>query len=494
MHPRSALGSPTSSTASRLSDSSRSDGGRQFARNGSISEFEIERPLKMNTSSPKRPGVRRRQSEYGAESAFRASVSRLLTAKARPFTVTGHIPMDPASLVLFFRSKSGITHSLDFPINIDYDTPPALEVLLAACKPHPTPGFDVYPDRETLFYPGNLPLTATLEIANHPILDAVRNALFPALPMGHYLTALRDKLEVMATGARMAPQPRTLRNDGRVATICVTLPVHHRGGNMIVRDAEGTEEKFFGGGGKPSEVHWTAFLGECEYEVETIQQGCRMSFTYAVHLKTYGAAVDPLITPSEYFLDLLSPVLSLSRGRKVAFYLTQDYGVNPSEGLAESLVPHLKGSDSLLYHALKVYKLAPELHWAAGGYVWPIDRTVECGNDVLDSPTSLSSMSFPSAFGSPARSTKSAKSAKSVRGPMSYYNGPEEDDVEIMKIEADNLRMRVEESGAIPLSEAEIFILSDWVPGPLAKERVHFVSNGELEKLIVNVLLVIYVP
>jgi hypothetical protein len=67
----------------------------------------------------------------------------------------------------------------------------------------------------------------------------------------------------------------------------------------------------------------------------------------------------------------------------------------------------------------------------------------------------------------------------------------QEDDVEIMKIEASNLRMRVEESGAIPLSEAEIFILSDWVPGPLAKERVHFVSNGELEKLIVNVFLVI---
>lgn len=61
-------------------------------------------------------------------------------------------------------------------------------------------------------------------------------------------------------------------------------------------------------------------------------------------------------------------------------------------------------------------------------------------------------------------------------------------------IKSDQLRMRIEESGAIPLSEAEIFILSHWVPGPIAKERVHFVSNGELEKLIVNVLLVIYVP
>ncbi|KAG1741025.1 hypothetical protein EDD22DRAFT_1007260, partial [Suillus occidentalis] len=202
-----------------------------------------------------------------------------------------------------------------------------------------------------------------------------------------------------------------------------------------------------------------------------------ISFTYAVHLKTYGATVEPLITPSEYFLDLLSPVLSLSRGRKVAFYLTQDYGVNPSEGTAESLVPHFKGRDSLLYHALKEYKLAPELHWAARGYVWPIDRTVECRYDVLDSPN------------------KSIIDGLSQRFwiTCSFSKIRQEDDVEIMKIEASNLRMRVKESGAIPLSEAEIFILSDWVPGPLAKVRLHFVSNGELEKLIVNVL-VIYVP
>jgi hypothetical protein len=184
-------------------------------------------------------------------------------------------------------------------------------------------------------------LTATLEIANHPILDAVRNALFPSLPVGHYLTALRDKLEVMVSGARMAPQARTLRNDGRVATIVVTLPVQYRGGTLIVRDAERVEEKFFEGGGKPEEVQWTAFLGECEYEAELIQQGCRLSITYAVHLKTYGPAVDPLIVPSENFLDVVSPVLSLSRGRKVAFYLTQEYGVNPSDALAESLVPHV---------------------------------------------------------------------------------------------------------------------------------------------------------
>jgi hypothetical protein len=410
----------------------------------------------------------------------------LLVAKSRPSTTSGRIPLDPSALVLFFRSKSGITHSLDFPIDVDYDTPPALDVLIAACRPHQTAGINVYPDRDSLFYPPNLPLTATLEIANHPILDAVRNSLFPTLPVGHYLITVRDRLEVMASGCRMSAQPRTLRNDGRVATIVVTLPVQYRGGALIIRDAEGSEERFFGGG-QPGQVEWTAFLAECEYEVETVQQGCRMSISFAVHLKTYGPSVDPLITPSEHFLDLVSPVLSLSRGRKVAFYLTHDYGVNPADVLAESMVPHLKGSDSLLYHALKVFKLAPELHWAAGGYIWPIDRTVECGHDGYDDTPAMMG------FGAPYSPSKRSV-AMSAR-PMSYYGDPAEDEeLDMMKTDSDIMRSRVEESGAIALAEAEISILSDGMPGLITKERVFFASGGDLEKLVVNVLMVTYVP
>ncbi|KIJ16571.1 hypothetical protein PAXINDRAFT_168631 [Paxillus involutus ATCC 200175] len=489
MMPLSVLSSPTLSAASRLSDGSRhSDSSQPYSRTRTKSQpdFEIERTPKFANGFSKRPSARRLKSDYSAEHALRASVSRLIAARGRPFTASGRIPLDPTALVLFFRSKSGITHSLDFPIDVDYDMPPALDVLIGTCRPHQTAGINVYPDRDSLFYPPNLPLTATLEIANHPILDAVRNALFPNLPVGHYLITVRDRLEVMVNGCRMTPQSRTLRNDGRVATICVTLPVQHRGGALIVRDSEGTEEKFFGGG-KPEEVEWTAFLAECEYEVEPVQQGCRMSISFAVHLKTYGPGVDPLITPSENFLDLLSPVLRLSRGRKVAFYLTQEYGVNPAEALAESLVPHLKGSDSLLYHALKVYKLAPELHWAAGGYIWPIDRTVECGHEGADSPTTAALMSFAAGYNSPAKRSAPMR-------PLSYYGDPEDDEAEILRVEADIMRLRVEEGGAVSLADAEIFILSDWAPGPMTKEKVYFSSNGELEKLVVNVLLVTYVP
>ena len=50
---------------------------------------------------------------------------------------------------------------------------------------------------------------------------------------------------------------------------------------------------------------------------------------------------EPLITPSDVFLDLLSPVLNMSRGRRIAFHLTSEYGISPADALAESLVPHV---------------------------------------------------------------------------------------------------------------------------------------------------------
>jgi hypothetical protein len=397
--------------------------------------------------------------------------------------------------------QTGITHSLDFPIDVEFDTPPALDVLIAACKPYQTADYDDYHDPESLFYPPNLPVATTFDLSNHPILEAIKNTLFPHLPKGNYLTAVRDKLEVLPTGGRTFLQQRPLTNDGRVATVIVTLPVRFRGGSLVIYGAEGSHEKFYGRGGKTGDIEWTAFLADCDYEVETVQKGCRITLSYALFLKTFGPAgthPDPLINPSENFLDLLSPVLNMSRGRKLGFYLAYDYGVNPSESVAESLVPEvcctkwlslvlsmlifvfqLKGGDSILYHALKLFKLAPELHWTAGGFIWPINRAVECGTDPDgdDLSKSLDALQL------------GVRRAPAIRsGAFSTY-----EDVE--RNLSNNLRWRVEDSGALPLAESDILVLTPWNgQEAVGKERVPFVSMGELEKLVVNVLLVAYVP
>ncbi|KAG7445361.1 uncharacterized protein BT62DRAFT_191236 [Guyanagaster necrorhizus] len=440
-------------------------------------DFQIERSIR----SPYRPHTvaPALHQGYEEELIYRDHISRLLTAKTRVFSISGRIPLDPSQLVLFFRTKSGITHSLDFPIDVDYNTPPALDVLIAACRPHQTSDIDSYAEHESLFFPPNLPLTTSLEIANHPILAAIRTTLFPSLPEGQYLTTRRDRLEVIVSGGRMGPQSRSLRNDGRVATITVTLPVRFRGGALIVRsDSTNAEERFTGKGGKNGDIEWTAFLADCDYEVEMVEKGCRLSILYGVYLKTFGTGVgvgvvaEPLVNPSDGFFDLLAPVLNMSRGRKVAFSLSHDYGVCPADVLAEYLVPYLKGGDSVLYNALRLYKLTPELHWTAGGYIWPIDHLVESLSEDISSP-GLDIVRR----GTPA-----------LRGAFSTYGDPE------LHGEVDNLRQRIASSGAIPLLEAEITILTDGNVQAVGKERVPFVSNGQLDKLVVNAVIVVYVP
>lgn len=104
-----------------------------------------------------------------------------------------------------------------------------------------------------------------------------------------------------------------------------------------------------------------------------------------------------------------------------------------------------------------------------------MDRVVDVTSET---PNDAGALTFD-ALGSPRRTP-------AVRGAFSYGD-PEAEENEA-------LRVRVEESGAIPMAEADITILTDWQGvGPVSKERVPFVSNGELEKLVVNVLLVTYV-
>ena len=56
--------------------------------------------------------------------------------------------------------------------------------------------------------------------------------------------------------------------------------------------------------------------------------------------------------------------------------------------------------------------------------------------------------------------------------------------------------MRIEESGALPIAESDIMILSEWdsVPPVIGRQRVPVVSNGELQMLVLNVLMVAFVP
>lgn len=72
-----------------------------------------------------------------------------------------------------------------------------------------------------------------------------------------------------------------------------------------------------------------------------------------------------------------------------------------------------------------------------------------------------------------------------VYGPGLYVEGDEQV----------NIQHRIEQSGAIPLADADIVLVADKdMTGNISKERVPLVSEGSLSKLVVNILLVVYVP
>ncbi|TFK28271.1 hypothetical protein FA15DRAFT_652930 [Coprinopsis marcescibilis] len=379
-------------------------------RPASSADFRVENvarsPSAMGSRhpSPSNSSTGANQATYFDENTYRQRVAAFISAKDRQFATTGHIFADPAELVLFFRSKSGISQSLDFPIDVEYNSPPALDVLVSACRPHQTSDYNGYLERESLFYPPTLPLTTSLELANHPVLDAVKNSLFPNLPHGHYLTAVRDRLEVVLDGGRLERQVclggAHARTAGeaqglgkRAATLILTLPVRFTGGALIIRDpTTGATERFPTKSRGENDLEWVAFSGHCEYETEVVEKGYKLLLSYAVHVRNFSTEgairFDSLSIPTDNFFEVLAPIMNVSRGRKIGVYLTNDYAVNPSLVTAQSLATQLKGGDYLLYNAFKMYKLNVDLHWAAGEYIWPSEGLVEVYGDDIESSSS----------------------------------------------------------------------------------------------------------
>lgn len=75
-------------------------------------DFEIERITSPRAQA--RPPLRRAVSDYANEALLQSSIANVIATKARPFAISGRIPVDPATLTLFFRTKV-----IYFPIGSD---------------------------------------------------------------------------------------------------------------------------------------------------------------------------------------------------------------------------------------------------------------------------------------------------------------------------------------------------------------------------------------
>jgi len=106
--------------------------------------------------------------------------------------------MESESTILFFKTSTGATHSLPFPLRTDrFNQSPAFDALLAECEANSTStdyglGLDVPKARMSKPRVWSLkhPFSLSFDLANHPIIDTIRSVLFPKLHPGSYLYAV----------------------------------------------------------------------------------------------------------------------------------------------------------------------------------------------------------------------------------------------------------------------------------------------------------------
>lgn len=99
-------------TASSSSSASYSANRNALPLTQSLTDFELERNERAQykppsyTFSPSHLSHGQQIAGYETEALYRHNVSKLMNAKARPFSISGHIPLeDNTRLTVFFRSQ-----------------------------------------------------------------------------------------------------------------------------------------------------------------------------------------------------------------------------------------------------------------------------------------------------------------------------------------------------------------------------------------------------
>jgi predicted 2-oxoglutarate/Fe(II)-dependent dioxygenase YbiX/8-oxo-dGTP pyrophosphatase MutT (NUDIX family) len=118
-------------------------------------------------------------------------------------------------------------------------------------------------------------------------LAVVREEL--GLPVGSHLRAELHSLLVYSKGQFFLPHQDSEKHDGMVATLVVTLPSKHTGGELVVHHlGELTTYRGFA-----DRVAMVAFYSDCKHEVLPVRSGRRVTLTYNLILEGSRAEAGP---------------------------------------------------------------------------------------------------------------------------------------------------------------------------------------------------------
>src|SRR6266700_967428 len=116
------------------------------------------------------------------------------------------------------------------------------------------------------------------------ILEQIRRELAPHIPDA--LTAELYNINVYGTGGHFVPHKDTPRGSDMLGTLVVCLPSQFSNGAFVVKH-HGVFETYDWGHAireqaEPTRIHWAAFFGDVDHQIERVWGGLRLTLTYLI--------------------------------------------------------------------------------------------------------------------------------------------------------------------------------------------------------------------
>ncbi len=193
------------------------------------------------------------------------------------------------------------------------------------------------------------------------ILEQIRRELVPQ--DSSPLSAELYSLNIYASDGHFVPHKDTPRGSDMLGTLVVCLPSQFSNGALVVKH-QGVFQTFDWSAAiqqqaEPTRLHWAAFFGDVDHQIERVWSGLRVTVTYLLRRGT-GSAPLPVVAPEalptlvqDKLRALLAERRFLPRGGTLAFPCVHLYHQDTrfqrqQQPLSQQTVSALKGRDYLI--------------------------------------------------------------------------------------------------------------------------------------------------
>ncbi len=192
------------------------------------------------------------------------------------------------------------------------------------------------------------------------ILEQIRRELTPQVPEAP--TAELYNLNVYERGGHFAPHKDTPRGGDMLGTLVVCLPSQFSNGDFVLKH-HGVFQTYDWGRAiseqaEPTRIHWAAFFGDVDHQIERVWGGLRVTLTYLLrYAPDVRSEVAPAQSPApedslvrQKLRELLDDPKFLAKGGTIAFPCSHLYHQDArfqrkQKPLSSRTVSALKGRD-----------------------------------------------------------------------------------------------------------------------------------------------------